>query len=140
MNTRLHAVALTALNCLLLYGSQAAAGRLFEWVDADGMQHFSDRAPTGVPYTETVVVSASGEAAPGSRPGLREGERRLLEVARQREAATRRARFADAQQLEAQRARCKRARQHYRTATHRPRSAGGGGYKSLWKRMKEACR
>lgn len=130
----------TLLLCLVLLNSgQSLAGRLFEWVDHNGRTHFSDRAPAGQPFVEKSVRPASGAAPPGLETGIRDAERSLLKHARRGEEKIERARQAAAMQLEQRQSRCRQARTRYHEATHQPGTKGGGDYKSMRRKMKQAC-
>ena len=131
--------ALTILLCLLsLAGGRALAGRLFVWVDNDGTRHYSDRAPAGLPYRETTVRPASGDARPGFESGIRESEHDLLKEAQREISKIEDARLAAAKQREQRKSNCRQARIRYHEATHLP-GARGGDYKSFLQKMNQAC-
>jgi Domain of unknown function (DUF4124) len=132
---------LAALFCLLLLACEhSSAGKLFEWVDSSGTTQYSDRAPSGLPFTEKTVSPASGAARPGNETGIRKAEYAVLENARQQDSEIVQARQAAAQRIEQRKLHCRQARTLYHEATHRPRSAGGGGdFKEKRLKMKVAC-
>jgi len=127
------------LLCLLsLAGERALAGRLFVWVDNDGAKHYSDRAPTGLPYRQTTVRPASGGARPGFETGIRESEYDLLKEAQREISKIEDVRQAAAKQREQRKSNCRQARIRYHEVTHLP-GARGGDYKSFLKKMNRAC-
>lgn len=131
--------ALTILLCLLMLANgQVLAGRLFIWVDKDGEKHYSDRAPTGLPYRETTVRPASGGARPGFETGIRDAEHDRLKEARRGNPEIEEARQAAAKQHEQRKANCRQARTRYYRETHRP-GIRSDNYKSLLQKMNQAC-
>ena len=122
----------------MLANSKILAGRLFVWVDSDGEKHYSDRAPTGLPYRETTVRPASGSARPGLETGIRDAEHERLHEAQRGNPAIEEARQAAARQLEQRKANCVQARNSYHRETHRP-GIRSSNYKSLLQKMNQAC-
>jgi hypothetical protein len=130
---------LTILFCLLLLAAgQVLAGRLFVWVDNDGERHYSDRAPAGLPYRETTVRPASGDARPGLETGIRDAEHGLLEAAQRENSAIEAARQAAAKQLEQRVSHCRQAHLRYHQETHQP-GTRSNDYKSFRQKMNQAC-
>jgi hypothetical protein len=131
--------ALTILLCfLMLANGRVFAGRLFVWVDSDGEKHYSDRAPAGLTYRETVVRPASGSARPGFETGIRNAEHDRLKEAQRENSEIEKARQAAAKQLEQRKANCRQARTRYHQETHRP-GTRNNNYKSLLQKMNRAC-
>ena len=135
-----HRGTLATISCLLLLAFDlASAGQMFQWLDQHGATHFSDRAPTGLPFTEKTVKSASGAARQDNEIGIRKAERALLKKAEHRHSKIQQSRQATAKQLEQRKSRCRQARTRYQAASHRPGTAGRGEFKRHWRSMKEAC-
>ena len=136
----LHPGTLARISCLLLVACDyISAGNLFEWVDQHGATHYSDRAPSGLPFTEKTVKSASGAARHDNERGIRKAERLLLKKAEQRKSNIELARQAAAKQVEQRKLRCRQARTRYHEASRQRGTAGRGTYKQYWRRMNEVC-
>jgi len=129
----------TLIGLLLLTGKQSTAGKLFEWVDNNGVEHFSDRAPLGLPFAEKTIRSASGSEPSGNETGIRRAERLLLKDAQRQDSEIERARQAAAQKLEEHKTRCRQARIRYHETIHRPGSAVESDFRTYRRKMNEAC-
>jgi len=132
---------LTAIALIALAGScKSRAEVMYKWLDDDGQVHFSDRAPLDRKAEKTAVRSSSGEEKPGITTGLRDRERRLLGLSRERENKILQARRRSVRKHAAVEARCTTARDRYDRAKRKPGAAKSPLVRDYYEEMQELCR
>jgi hypothetical protein len=126
---------------IALAGScQSRAELMYKWLDADGQVHFSDRAPQDRKTEKTDVRSSSGQGNSGITTGLRDGERQLLGLSREREKEIQQARRRSVSKHAAGKSRCTTARDRYDREKRKPGAAKSLLVRNYFEEMQELCR
>ena len=113
---------------------------MYKWLDDNGQVHFSDRAPRDRQTEKTDIRSSSGKGNPGITTGLRNGERRLLELSREHENEILQARRHFVSKHASGKSRCRIARDRYDREKRKPGAAKSALVRSYFDEMNKLCR
>jgi hypothetical protein len=132
---------ISAIALILLVGPcKSRAEVMYKWLDDNGQVHFSDRAPQDRKTEKTDIRSSSGKENPGITTGLRDSERRLLGLSRERKNKILQARRRSVSKHAAGESRCTTARNRYDQAKRKPGAAKSPLVRRYYEEMKELCR
>ena len=125
---------------VLMATGNSFARSVYKWLDDEGQVHFSDRAPQGRQAEMTGSISSSGDTHAYRASGLRDTERKLLDISRRREDKVLQDRQRFLGKHAAVKASCRKARARYDREKRKPGAAKSKLVKNHYEEMRELCR
>ena len=127
---------------IYLTGPLSNAGKLYSWIDENGLKQYSDHPPVGIIYTEKRINNGTGANSSAIPRGLRHGELDLLRKSSRRDAGIKSSRMAAFKQHKARSYDCAAAKEKYSNALDNSISKGiehKEKAKKLYHQMRDEC-